>query len=157
MTTRREKRCRHCKVRYSFKSSGPGCHNLINDDRYCPQCKGAILLTLIKTPMQVKLEWEVVSEPTVEMCKTWEKEWEAEHDAHDPPYLIPFCRRIACCLYDMKDSDNHNYVGIVEGRGEFQGKMFMFSTWSKKPEKNQVNVAIERHRQTGEKVFWRDL
>lgn len=158
MTTHREKRCRHCGQRYSFTASGPGCDNRVNNDRYCRSCQGEILVTLRKLPIRVKLEWVEVEQPTVEMCEAWEKEWAEEHAAHDPPHFLPYGRRILPCLFDMNDMGNVNYVGIVQGRGEFKGRQFRYSTWTKKPENNTVKVAMEWNMETGDKTaFWRDL
>ena len=150
MTTHREKRCHHCGVRYNYQSSGNGCQNKVNNDRYCRRCQGEILVTLRKLPIRVKKEWDAVEEPTAEMCVAWEKAWEAEWD-HP---MLPYCRCISVTLYDMNDPSNRNYVGFVKGRGEFEGKEYRYSTWTKKPENNTVKVSMEHNYETGTRIPW---
>ena len=147
-----EKRCHHCGQRYRYTASGPGCQNKVNNDRYCRGCQGEILVTLRKIPIRVKRIWVPVEDPTVEKCLAWEKEWDAEAN------YTSRTMSLENILYDMNDPDNHNYIGLVQGRGEFEGQLFRFDTWSKKPGKNTVRVAMEWNMTTGDKtVFWRDL
>lgn len=40
--THQGRRCWHCKTYYYYQSSGAGCGDAENDDRYCPACMAAI-------------------------------------------------------------------------------------------------------------------
>jgi rubredoxin len=44
------KRCVHCKTTYTYQGSGEGCFRPLNDDRYCPDCKTAIVKALESIP-----------------------------------------------------------------------------------------------------------
>ncbi len=55
--THRTKRCKHCKLTYSYQTSGHGCHDKINDVIYCPSCMERILKVLEDVPEQAKPKW----------------------------------------------------------------------------------------------------
>ena len=45
-------RCKHCGKEYSYQASGYGCHDLYNNDTYCPECYKAMILALEKIPIR---------------------------------------------------------------------------------------------------------
>lgn len=47
------KRCVHCHSIYPYIRSGEGCLSSINDDKYCPECKSAILKALDNIPVKI--------------------------------------------------------------------------------------------------------
>lgn len=46
--THRLKRCDHCQRTYYYQGSGRGCHEKLNDSRYCPECMELVLEALKK-------------------------------------------------------------------------------------------------------------
>ena len=47
-----QKICIHCKSKYDYQSSGDGCHEELNDSKYCPDCMEAIIKALKSIPVK---------------------------------------------------------------------------------------------------------
>jgi hypothetical protein len=158
MTTHRQKRCRHCRVRYSYQASGHGAPDL-NDPDWCPDCKQVLLDAFANVPKRV----EKVLVPTdAESALDLEAQSEAAHakrvaDAQANPHflfgtMVP--RRVVPGLIDMTDPSNKDRRGITK----LDGKTYHWNYWTKDPEGTaQVRVEMERDLETGEDVPWKDL
>lgn len=45
-------RCEHCYTEYAFQASGEGCHNILNNENYCPECMQKIIEALKNVPIK---------------------------------------------------------------------------------------------------------
>lgn len=169
MTMHREKCCGHCGIRYYYQSSGHGCFDELNDDRYCPECKAVISAVLKKIPLKVEKVWVPVSEIfgddiTLDLLLAWEREREEEMRNSDK-----ICaRRMTFPLFDMSGKRTE-HSGIVFGRDDkFKSYTFEYRYWTDNEEsKNwyhecdeirediKISVEMERDIATGKLYPWK--
>ena len=76
--------CEHCGTRYQYQASGHGCGRELNDAKYCPSCKKAILKVLKKIPKKFKWKQKGTDEVTLDQLLQWEKE-------STSPYRLSVC------------------------------------------------------------------
>ncbi len=156
MSSFAERRCVHCRTRYSYQASGHGCQEAHNDGRYCPNCKQVVLDALKAVPALFERAEVPTDEVTLAELLQWEKEREARAKAEGR-----FCaRRVRAPLFDMTGSGRVNYTGYVGGRGDRQGRLYAFSYWAIKggePINVEIVLVIERNLETGEELPWQDL
>lgn len=50
--THRLVRCEHCHTEYAYQASGEGCHNILNNEHYCPECMQKIIEALKNVPVK---------------------------------------------------------------------------------------------------------
>lgn len=53
----RERRCRHCKIIYSYQISGEGCMSKLNDWIFCPTCVEVVNDALAQVPIKCARLW----------------------------------------------------------------------------------------------------
>ena len=154
VTTHRLRRCAHCRITYSYQSSGEGCQHPLNDGRYCPECMEVVLDALKGVPVRVECVWH----PTDEIDLDTLLEWDADLDKHVRENPLG-CRRVSAPLFRMDGGDvtEKMRTALVPGRGEHKGKTFKFMFWPSKPEEAEVTVEMEHDLETGEMRPWRNL
>jgi hypothetical protein len=113
--------CEHCGTRYEYQASGHGCGRELNDAKYCPTCKKAILKVLKKIPKKFKWKHKGTDEVTLEQLLLWEKE-------STSPY-----RQIGCGLFNLETNDSQ-YIRVIKGKDDFEGVKFWLSEWKLSPE-----------------------
>jgi len=161
MTTHRQRRCCHCGTRYSWQGSGGGCQEPLNDARYCPDCKQAIITALSGIPLKFYKVWVDTDEVTLDQLREWEgsarEENRQQYKSGDPiRYAI---RSVYAPLFDLENPENTHHNGVVSGKGEFAGKTYRYGFWTNKgervkPEETKVEVAVERNLETGVEIPW---
>lgn len=136
---------------YSFQASGWGCNEFCNDSRYCPDCKKVIGEALEKVPIRFGFTWAPTKDFTAEELLAYRDEQRAKTEAATGCRV--FGERVTLPLWDMHDPGNlHSGAVIVR-----DGKEYKVETWSKKPEMNTVEIAMEENLETGELKPWRAL
>lgn len=161
MTTHRLKRCGHCLVRYSYQSSGHGCMRPLNDDRYCPTCKGVIKRALSDVPPKIKHSWEPTDEVTLEQLQEWESLNEQDRDKRDDEleaqgkFVLRGLRRVLPGLYDFTDPHNHHICRHVYGRGDFHSRAYTYKYWTKRPAQVNIEMETETDLETGQTQPWK--
>ena len=151
MTSHRNKRCVHCNTVYLFQSSGHGCLDQPNDDRYCPECMTIILKALSHVKRKYDSEWVESHDFTVAELVEIERK---RLDEVSKSGGIPF-RAFSMSLYDMSDFNNNNVTGIVH----VDGKTYEYRYWTKKNEGEftpKVSVLMQRDLVTKALEPWLD-
>jgi hypothetical protein len=151
MTSHRFKRCVHCGLVYAWQSSGYGCHNPVNDQKYCPDCKAAIVKALENIPVRFRSVWVETKDISVETLLK-HRERTLEKAKKDNPNRI-IGERVVAPLFDMVDSENI-YCGLIVS---YQGEDYLVETWSKTPQENTVKVKMEENLITGKRMPWRNV
>lgn len=116
-----DKYCEHCGTRYTYQASGHGCGRDLNDPKYCPSCKKAILKVLKKIPKKFKWKQVGTDEVTLDELLQWEQE-------STNPY-----RQIGCGLFSLETNDSQ-YNRVIKGVDKFEGIKFWLSEWKLSPE-----------------------
>jgi hypothetical protein len=156
MTMHREKRCWHCQVRYYYQSSGYGCNEDFNDDKYCPECMEVISKALKTIPKKVEKVWVPVSEVfgdkiTLDILLQWKRERKEEARVKGNIYA----ERLAFPLFDLTGKRTE-HSGVVFGRGEeFKGYTFEYRYWTKSRDfyttcddtKEDIKISVEMERE----------
>lgn len=143
------KRCGHCKQEYTYQASGNGCHNPLNDDYYCPECKEIILKALSDVPIKFKCITVLQTDVTLEQCKSWERIEELVRNSETGLGSLHMVRVFAG-LADMKTGESQ-VIRQVKGQNQHRHKTFIYSYWPSKPEEAEVRVYMEENVMTGEK------
>jgi len=125
--THRKKICIHCKTKYYYQASGHGCDDELNDDKYCPECMGAIVDALKSIP--VKFE-EIDTDASDEVTY---KELLAIRKKCTNMFI-----RIRMPLFDMSTGDYQNNIQIGD---------YWLSEWEKSPEYT-ITKSIRVHKGT---------
>lgn len=140
------KRCIHCKDQYSFQASGHGCHEPLNDEKYCPSCKALIREALSAAPKKYRERHRPVSEIPrfaeldLETMLAWEAKQNKEREGKLMGQRIwPGLFKLDANSNDLKD---HQRVREVGGEGDHKGFRFKLSTWSKSDE-HEIKVQME--------------
>ena len=132
------KRCSHCQIIYHYQVSGYCCHEELNDDKYCPDCKKVIIEALKNVPVKIEMVWENYDEITIDDVKRIHEERKKD-----------FVHEIFMPLFDLNDPSNINITGIIT----LDGKIISYSYWTKKDD-YFIKVQMERNVETGEKTLW---
>ncbi len=129
--------CKHCLTDYTTQFSGSW--NAIDtpkeyqDHEYCPECKRAIVETLLKIPKKYKWENLPTDEFTLEELLNIEKlEYEKTSELKG---LLPLARRVFANLYD---SELNEYS--KSGQVKHNGKVFYYFYWPSKPQEAKITV-----------------
>lgn len=139
------KRCWHCKSTYQYQASGEGCHNPINDDTYCPECKSVILEALVNVPRKFEQKWVETDEVTYDYLLEKRK-------IQDEKAGGLCTRRVYCSLFDTT-------TGEAEKNDAFDvdNRQYLVQYWPSKREDMKIKVLKEKNLITGEIVeYWRD-
>lgn len=145
--THRRKRCRHCGTVYYFQASGECC-NKFNDEKYCSDCMGVIRDALETIEAKFKSEYVECNDVSFETLINIEK----ENESMAKKLGRIFAKRITVPLFDMDNPSNSNYTGMVDIGDE----TYIYSGWTKTPEKNKVYKLMERNIKTRELKKWVD-
>jgi len=139
------KRCWHCKTVYTYQASGAGCHEPINDETYCPECKAAILKALKSIPKKFDKIFMETDEVTYDYLKK-------KRDEQDEKAGGLCTRRVYCSLFNSK-------TGEAEKNDAFDvdDKQYLVQYWPSKMEDMKIKVLKEKNLETGEtKNYWKE-
>lgn len=139
------KRCIHCKSTYQYQASGNGCHDPINDDTYCPGCKGFILESLKNVPKKFDQKWVETDEVTYDYLLEKRK--------------IQDIKNSGLCTRRVYFSLRNIVTGESEKNDAFDvdDKQYLVQYWPSKKEDIKVKVLMEKNLITGEtKNYWKD-
>lgn len=143
MASFKQRRCAHCAARYSYQASGYGCHDDLNDARYCPACMKVIVRALESVLPRSKRAWRVTRDVSVETLVELERK---NLDAARAEGQLPV-RRVLAPLFDMADPSNSHEQGIVS----LDGRTYRYEYWSKEGmAAGRVYVEVEEDAATGE-------
>jgi hypothetical protein len=144
--THRRKRCRHCGTVYYFQASGMDCCSKFNDEKYCRDCMETIRKALDKVETKFESEYVECNDVAFETLVNIEKKNEAMAEKMGRI----FAKRITVPLFDLNNPSNSNYTGMVNIGDE----TYIYSGWTKTPEKNKVFKLMERNLKTRELNKW---
>ena len=155
MTTHALHRCNHCLTPYFYQPSGPGCHRSENRADYCPEC-AVVYLEAVRSafqdiPKKFEHRWVETHAVSVETVEGWKKDRVANATG------VLCIHRCSAPLFDLNDPSNHNVTGMEYGQGEFKGRSFRYSYWTKRPGSEQVWEEMEVNLETGEMCPWKRL
>jgi len=152
MTTHQYKRCSYCGERYSYQSSGSGCHDPNNSEKWCPKCAviaGEALLSAFEdVPRKYKRVIVDTDEATVKELVAHREAMMAKRKAEGKLWV----ETCSMCLFDIKDPDNHNRTFIVY----YNRKCYHVSYWTKSG-KESVKMEMELNIETGQLTPWRRI
>jgi copper chaperone CopZ len=117
-----------------------------NDDRYCPNCKCAIIQALKNIPMKIKRFSKPYDKISLEEIKK----------AVDIQKKKCGWTKIVAPLFDTKNPDNKNIAGFIKIDGHPE---IFYSYWSdaeQRPE-YRIEIDMERNLETGEEYIWEDI
>lgn len=149
---KRYRRCTHCNVRYLYQESGAGCHEELNDSRYCADCMQIVIDALNKVPKKREKDyrtipkevWENRSDDLVKAIKAKKEESKGK------------MRRVYFPLFETSTGRSipaESIEDIIEGsKGEL-----IIHYYADTFEINQVRKPVEINCITGEEIGpWRD-
>lgn len=149
------RRCIHCGRRYAFQSSGDGCMDPFNDERFCPACQTAVREALKAIPKAVeKFEVEVTGEERDRVLAEQIRQNTGPSKAIDVTDIVHFShvRRIGPPLFDTEKGATMNTQFIY-----MDGLDYGISKWSDGREPEKVTRTMERDLETGQEVPWRNF
>ena len=146
------KRCKHCKISYTYQGSGHGCNRATNDKVYCPTCSAAIIQALDKVAIKVEKRYMLCNDYTLEeslnLVKVYEDSEKKKNEG--TPFGGLFFRRVLAGKVDTKDPSNRNSVEFFK----HDSKEYVLSYWSKTQEFT-LKVAKEFDLSPGEDLgYW---
>lgn len=149
------KRCTHCKTVYAYQASGYGCHDPLNDDEYCPDCKKVIVDALKDVPKKFDSTWVETNEVTYDFLKEERRKKEEEYEKRDVNgnfIKLPITRRVYASLFNTKTGEAEKNDAFDIGE-----KQYLVQYWPSKPDDIKIQVLKEKNLLTGEIVdYWRD-
>ena len=149
--TAREHRCCHCLRRYCYHPSGDG--RPVNDARYCPSCKTAIMEALKAIPHVCEQIWVAVTDPTeAEAVVRHREETLASIAARRAGgELVP--ERVSFPLYDNTVGGGLRVVHLTHPV-QFNGQEYLIREWVDNREPLKVEKPMEKNLTTGAITPW---
>ena len=137
--------CKHCGVEYDYQFSGS--YDAIDtpreyqDEKYCPECKKAIVDALNKIPVKFTYKDVETDEVDLQTLLRWEKETYEEHEQKikNREMLLPLARRVLVGLRNLKTGE-HDIVNEVIGREDKKGRIYIYSYWSSDMSRQRILV-----------------
>ena len=151
--------CKHCGTEYNYQLSGSynatGIPREYQDDRYCPECKQAIVEALKKIPK--KYAWKDVPTDEVDLdtLLRWEKEHVQDYEKKkeeaekEGKVIFPMMKRVLVGLANLKTGER-DIVNEVIGREDKAGRVYIYSYWSSDMSKQRITVERKVNLLTGE-------
>lgn len=143
--------CKHCCVEYHFQWSGS--YDAIDvpreyqDEKYCPECKKAIVEALAKITKKFSYKDVQTDEVDLETLLRWEKEHiedykkTQEEAAKEGKVMFPMSKRILAGLANLETGER-DIVNEVIGREDKKGRIYIYSYWSS--DKSRQRISVER-------------
>lgn len=146
MSTFKQRRCSHCKIRYDYQVSGYGGLQEYNSETYCQDCYKVVLDALKAVPVKRKPDWVGTSDVSAKTLVDLEQKQYEAADAKGG--LFPPFRRVLPGLYDLERPDNHHKQGILR----HEGHTCKYEYWTQQGgiDAGQANVQVERDVLTGD-------
>jgi hypothetical protein len=123
-------------VTYDFQQSGQGCHDVLNDGRYCRLCKAAVNEALSAIPVRFECRYIPIAElpqfadVTREDITTWEADfWRLRRESK-----AIYGQRIWPALIDFSANDSQTIREVRATSGRHEGTRFRVSSWQKRPD-----------------------
>lgn len=158
MTSHAILRCRHCRVRYSYQTSGYGCGDSQNSDIYCPECQINVLAALERILQKVEKTWVTITDQTqvAAVCASLAVE-EAKPAANDSDSLNrwPKMRRIFPELIKLDPTGRMAIARTTTKEHVLNGATYHIEEWSD-GSGTRVSVMVERDLKTGNTRPWRE-
>jgi hypothetical protein len=125
--------CKHCKTDYHYQFSGND--NAIDtppdlrDNKYCPECKGAINQALTQIP--IKFEWKYLPTDAV----TLQELLDIENTPTTSTGLLPVAKRVFGTMWSTERNENSR-----AGEVKYKNKTYHYSYWPSKSEEAIITV-----------------
>lgn len=153
MTSYADKRCAHCGTVYSFQASGYGCMDDHNNARYCRECAKevdeALAAVFSRIPVRFKKVWVETKDIDIETLLEHERKLDEETMRKGRI----FGRRVDLPLWDAYDLSNSMDAFYVS----YRNRDYRIERWTKTPERDKIEIAMEKNLETGELKPWRML
>jgi hypothetical protein len=155
MTTHAYQRCAYCNTPYSYQTSGYGCQQQENSDRWCRNCAAiahkALEDAFKNVPRKFKRVMVEITDGSVTVEELEQHRAFLRAKAKEEGRLP--VERVAMSLYSTKDPDNHNITFWVH----YNHTNYYVSYWTKEPHREKIEAEMELNVETGELRPWQDV